>query len=147
MTNKNDPFEKFITQNTSENLPKPINEFSEILQTIDKQKKKSLIPRWLITSLVTASLVILVGTFVHKNYNSNQFSDEDIAFLFETYDQNIYGDDEDDTTTIADLGDLQLWLKGNCNARRALTLYVIIHLRSLKAALRSEAGTEVNYYI
>ena len=106
MTNKNDPFEKFITQNTSENLPKPINEFSEILQTIDQQKKKSFVPRWLITSLVTASLVVLVGTFIHKNSHSTQVSNDDIAFLFETYDEYIYSDDEDETTTIADLGDL-----------------------------------------
>ena len=95
MTNKNDPFKEFITKNTSENLKKPVNEFSEILQKVENKKSFLTAPKWLILALTTASIAISVNLFLPKN-NLQHLNDDDLTFLFESYDDSFYDEDSDE---------------------------------------------------
>lgn len=93
MANENDNFKDFIAKNTKQDLQKPVNEFAEIIDKIEHKKSFLGLPHWLLSSLSTACLVLIVFTFYNYSPSHQDISDDEISFLFNNYDDSIYEDE------------------------------------------------------
>ena len=97
MSDKKDSFKDFIAKNTSESLQKPVNEFDSILGRIEKdQKKATLFPIWMSRGAIAASLVLAIGLSFNYYNSGTPVSDEEIAFLFDNFNDDYIEADDDD---------------------------------------------------
>ncbi len=92
----NDPLKSFIKKHTSEELSKPVNEFSEILNTIEKPKRPFFLNNWAYSSLAAACLILMTSFYFYQGAIQEPINEEEISFLFESFGDDFYDDDVDD---------------------------------------------------
>ena len=101
--NKDNDLKSFLKENTKSELNKPVNEFSNILNQIEKKPFNIFkIPNW----GYAATAVLVTSLFIGYSFNQSAYSPNDeqlMLFLTSSLDDSLYEDDASESATLLSL--------------------------------------------